>query len=102
MYTGNADYDKKHLKELYDRYGLKIWLTEFAKPSTFSVQDEMNYLSEMLPYLDSSDHIYRYSWFVHRFTHSGSGHGWYLDKAISLMKSDRSELTELGKFYHDF
>jgi len=102
LYSGNAAYDKKFLEDLYQRYGKKIWLTEFAKPSTFSSKDELNYMKEILPYLEASDHIYRYSWFVHRFTHHGSGHGWFLDRAISLMKNDRSELTELGRYYNDF
>ena len=109
------------------RYGKKIWLTEFAKPSTMSSQAELNYMKEILPYLEGSNHIWRYSWFVNRyihltcyynqtlicftyntyfhffrFTHHGSGHGWYLDRAISLLEADKSRLTKLGKYYNGF
>ena len=51
------------------RYGKKIWLTEFAKPSTMSSQAELNYMKEILPYLEGSNHIWRYSWFVNRYIH---------------------------------
>jgi len=102
LYSGNAAYDKKFLENLYHRYGKKIWLTEFAKPSTMSSQAELNYMKEILPYLEGSNHIWRYSWFVNRFTHHGSGHGWYLDRAISLLEADKSRLTKLGKYYNGF
>jgi len=101
-YSGKAEYDRVYLEGLYQRYGKKIWFTEFALPSTKNLEDEMNYMREILSYLESSEAIWRYSWFVQRWPREGSGNGWYLDKVISLLEEDSSALTELGKYYNEF
>ena len=101
-YSGKAEYDRVYLDGLYQRYGKKIWFTEFALPSTTSLEEERNYMEEMLTYLESSEAIWRYSWFVHRWPKDGSGSGWYLDRVISLLDDNQSTLTELGQFYNDF
>ena len=62
----------------------------------------LEYMKAILPYLESSDAIWRYSWFVQRWPVDGGGDGWYLDKAISLLEQDSSTLTELGAFYNNF
>ena len=43
-YSGRADYDINYLNNIYQRYGKKIWFTEFALPSTMNQQDEMEYM----------------------------------------------------------
>ena len=101
-YSGKAEYDRVYLDGLYQRYGKKIWFTEFALPSTKNLEDEMNYMREILPYLESSDAIWRYSWFVQRWPREGSGNVWYLDRVISLLEEDSSALTELGEYYNEF
>ena len=67
------------------------------KSSSFSIFDQA-----VLPYLESSEAIWRYSWFVHRWPVDGSGEGWYLDRVISLMEDQSSTLTQLGRYYNDF
>ena len=104
LYTGAPDYDKRFLTNLYNKYGKKIWFTEFVKPSTRDWREERSYMEEMLPWLENSEAIWRYSWFVHRWPKAAGSwkEGWYLDKAISLMKDNSSALTELGRFYNNF
>jgi len=101
-YSGNAQHDMDYLNNLYQRYGRKIWFTEFAKPSTRDPAKELQYMKDILPYLETSEAIWRYSWFVQRWPKDASGDGWWLDRAISLMEDDSSTLTELGRFYSDF
>ena len=91
-----------HIGDWFVRYGRKIWFTEFAKSSTKDPQEELEYMKAILPFLESSEAIWRYSWFVHRWPVNGSDHGWYLDRAISLLQDDSATLTELGQFYNDF
>lgn len=62
----------------------------------------MDYMKDILPFLESSEAVWKYSWFVQRWPIDGSGNGWYLDRAISLMDDNSATLTELGKFYNDF
>ena len=102
LYTGAPDYDKRFLTNLYNKYGKKIWFTEFAKPSTRDWREERSYMEEMLPWLENSEAIWRYSWFVHRWPKAAIEQGWYLHKAISLMEDNSSTLTELGRFYNNF
>lgn len=101
-YTGSARADQKILTDLYKRYKKKIWFTEFAASKTTNPAKQLKYMKEMLPWLENSHMIHRYSWFTHRFTHKGKGHGWYLDRSISLMKENSQRLTELGRYYNEF
>lgn len=50
-----------YLQQLYDRYGKKIWLTEFACPGSNDVNKQMTYMRELLPQLEAADFVYRYS-----------------------------------------
>merc|ERR1712227_703237 len=54
-YSGNAQHDMDYLNNLYQRHGRKIWFTEFAKPSTKDPAKELQYMKEILPYLETSD-----------------------------------------------
>ena len=101
-YNNKAEWTINFVNGLYERYGKQIWLTEFAMSSTMSLEDEMTYMQEVLPWLETSPAIWRYSWFVHRWPRQGSGEGWYLDRVISLMEEDSNTLTQLGRYYNDF
>merc|ERR1719498_227905 len=69
-YHGNLTGLKRRIEGAFKRYGgRKIWLTEVAitkwgQPPSRSTQDA--YMSELLPYLDSSEHVFRYAWFSSR------------------------------------
>jgi hypothetical protein len=51
-------------------FGLPIWLTEFNCPSD-SVQNELKWMQNVLPVLDSDAQVERYSWFTARSTNTG-------------------------------
>lgn len=51
-----------HLSSRYDRYGYKVWLTEFScgdgaqkKPTV----DHLGFMREVLPMLDAADYVFR-------------------------------------------
>eukprot|EP00658_Telonema_sp_P-2_P033542 TRINITY_DN24599_c0_g1_i1.p1 TRINITY_DN24599_c0_g1~~TRINITY_DN24599_c0_g1_i1.p1 ORF type:complete len:344 (-),score=60.70 TRINITY_DN24599_c0_g1_i1:328-1359(-) len=64
-YSCTATSTLKYLEGLYKRYGKKVWLTEFscgdgadARPTA----DHLQYMKEVLPLLDASPFVFRYSW----------------------------------------
>ena len=90
------------------RFGRKIWFTEFAKPTTRDPEKELVYMKAILPLLEESEAVWRYSWFVQRFVNKhderllGNSSEWYIDKAVSLLEQDSPTLTPLGRFYDEF
>lgn len=55
--TCNAD-----LKQLHERYGYKVWLTEFScgdGAQKRPTQDHLTFMREILPLLDAADFVYR-------------------------------------------
>ena len=94
-----------HLEELYNRYGLKIWLTEFAVCCTHDQSDVINFAKEIIPKLEAADFVHRYSWFSTRIhqknlLRSDSNEDWFLDPDInSLFVNETGELSEIGKLY---
>ena len=73
-YNTKAEWTINFVNGLYERYGKKIWLTEFARSSTMSLEEEMTYMKEILPWLEDSPAVWRYSWFVHRWPKQVSCH----------------------------
>lgn len=69
-YQGNVTKLRRRVSGAVKRYdGRKLWLTEFAitkygDPPSRDAQDA--FMREALPYLDSSDDVYRYAWFTAR------------------------------------
>lgn len=108
QYSGNADNNMEYINGLYQRYGRKIWFTEFAKPSTRDPDKELEYMKAILPMLEDSEAVWRYSWFVQRFVNSAdlkegtNSSEWYIDRAVSLLEEDSPTLTALGKYYDEF
>ena len=87
-----------YLAKLFDRYGLKIWLTEFACPHTMSALKQLDYMSQILPWLEASPYIFRYSWYATRVIDSTG----FVRSSASLLEPDSPTLTELGQFYVAF
>ena len=58
-YSCNADTTMHFLKSLYDRYGKKIWLTEFACPYSADPHRQLHYMRTLLPKLEASPYVYR-------------------------------------------
>ena len=46
---------------------MKIWFTEFAAYREHDEEKVIQYIEELLPLLEHSDFIHRYSWFISRY-----------------------------------
>ncbi|CAM9809445.1 unnamed protein product, partial [Ascophyllum nodosum] len=65
-YACEVRYLNKHM-HVYIKYGLAIWLTEFAcafESTAATEASQAEYLSEALTYLELNPHIFRYAWFT--------------------------------------
>merc|ERR1719481_1551314 len=103
-YRGEVDKVMARLEDLYNRYGRKVWLTEFAKCCTRNVTEVEHFAREIIPRLEEADYVYKYSWFITRFSSdqqehygsfSSSTDDWYLDKVNTLLELDSWHLTNL-------
>ena len=66
--AASADQMMRLLKNYSDRYGgRKIWFTEFAMAKSHDEDAIIEYISDLLPQLEHSDFIHRYSWFISRY-----------------------------------
>jgi len=98
-YHGDADLVMERLELLYQRFGKKIWLTEFAKCCTKDENQVLDFMKEIIPRLEAAEFVYRYSWFITRYNEKNFTGDWYLDSVNSLFQTDSSELSNLGKLY---
>jgi hypothetical protein len=91
------------LKEVYNKYKLPIWITEFApaywsatKPSDnpYSAAQVLAFMQSILPKLEALDYVKRYSWF--------SGDPKSPQMWSSALIDANGNLTELGKWYASY
>jgi len=54
---------KNYLDQVYDNYGLPIWITEFNANKFRTTDVNHQFMDLALPYLESLDYVERYSWF---------------------------------------
>ncbi len=89
-----------HIDNIYNQYGLPIWITEFAvrdgnatipEENQFTDQQVYNFMADVLPELESRSHVERYAWFP-------SGRDNPFVTSSSLFE-DNGELTKLGRLY---
>jgi len=102
-YEGNVDHVMNRLEMLYNRYGKKIWLTEFAVCCTRNENDVINFMKDIIPRLEAADYVYRYSWFITRYNDKsimGQDNEWFLDPINGLFINGTSQLSEVGKLYN--
>eukprot|EP00935_MAST-01C_sp_MAST-1C-sp1_P002368 g2368.t1 len=64
-YSGNAASIIRNANAAWQRYGKKVWLTEFAVGGK-SREVSNNFMMQVLPMLDSAESIHRYAWFATR------------------------------------
>jgi len=106
-YSGNTVHLMTKLEELYDRYGRKIWLTEFAKCCTRNVAKVEEFAMSIIPLLEEAEFVYRYSWFITRYDDESDWYmesedsDWYLDKVNALFLPGSMELSSLGHIYNN-
>ncbi|MFL5748741.1 MAG: glycosyl hydrolase [Niastella sp.] len=91
------------LKEVYNRYKLPIWITEFAPADWNATKPENNpytpaqvlaFMQNILPKLEALDYVKRYSWF--------SGDPKSPQMWSSALIDANGNLTELGKWYANY
>ena len=95
---------------------MKIWFTEFAAYREHDEEKVIQYIEELLPLLEHSDFIHRYSWFISRYygkerkfysfyiyqifqDYDESGWFW-IDPINSLLKFNSSQLSNVGRAYN--
>ncbi|XP_045173776.1 uncharacterized protein LOC123535253 isoform X2 [Mercenaria mercenaria] len=98
IYTCKATKLMRLLTELYDKYKLQIWLTEFACPYDVTVDEQLEFMQAALPLLEESDYVYRYAWYVHRKATPSS----FILPSANLFETGSSTLTRLGQWYNDY
>jgi len=99
VYSCDVDYVMTFLQELYDEFGLRIWLTEVACPFAREADEIKAFMAELLPRLEAADHVARYAWFATRFPTQDWGQYWYLSSENSLLEANLSARTPLGDLY---
>ena len=90
------------LKNYSERYGKKIWLTEFARRNTHNASEVIEFIEEFLPQLEAADYIWRYSWFLTRYYDNpvdDSGNFWIDGRINTLLDFSEPKLTATGSAY---
>ncbi|CAM9199787.1 unnamed protein product [Choristocarpus tenellus] len=94
-YTCEVRYLNKHLHQ-YSKFGIPIWLTEFACGDNASVMTEegqASYLQDALTYLEINPNIYKYAWFTGRGGNDVGVGG------SDLLGAGVGELTAVGQIF---
>ena len=102
VYNCSADYTMAFLKDLYETYGLKIWLTSIACSQERDKQKIKAYMEDVIPMLEAADYVEKYAWFASRFATHVNAEGGFLSGKNSLLELNKSKKTELGDLYMSF
>jgi len=104
MYVGTDDNSFiQTLQNLYNKYHLPIWITEFATAdwnattpgaNAYSPEQVLAFMQRLLPKLEQLDFVKRYSWF--------SGDPKSAQMWSSALIDVNGNLTELGKWYANY
>lgn len=98
-YHGSVDVLQRKVDGAAKLYGRKVWITEIAITlwgSPPSMDDQAAYMKDLLPYLDSSENVFRYVWFTARNPPNGQNGG------SNLLATDGSPtVSALGEIYRD-
>jgi hypothetical protein len=96
--TPNADHNqifnrfKTYLTNVYNTYGLPIWITEFNANPNRNTNVHLEFMKLALPYLDNLSYVERYAWFE-PFPVNGATTG------NANFYDNNNNLTDIGKFY---
>lgn len=85
--------------EMFEKYNKPIWLTEFCAwdGGVGSVDVQMNYMCNVLNYLEQNPKVERYAWFIPRYKTPNTEPYMQL-----LTNAPDIQLTDLGKMYCQF
>ncbi|TKG95490.1 hypothetical protein EYV94_08595 [Puteibacter caeruleilacunae] len=89
-------------KQVYEKYGKPIWITEMAVADWGASIDENRYsreqvlvlMKDLLPKLEELPYVYRYAWFSGGYNADNVG--------TSALFDEDANLTPLGEFYANF
>ena len=94
------------LEAYSNRYGKKLWLTEFAFTKTKNETEVVEFIQEILPMLECANFIERYSWWISRYyddadMQSTWNQWFWISHANSLLdvSGNSSALTVAGLAY---
>jgi len=90
----------QNLVENYKKFGKKIWLTEFAcadQNYDVSMQGQIKFMKEVVPWLDQEDVIEKYAWFSY-FTNEWA-YGITNPNPDAGLVTWNGALSELGRVY---
>ena len=100
-YSGDADHVMKRVKNFSQRYGKQIWLTEFAVNNEHSEEKVINFIESLLPQLEQSEAVFRYSWYYTRYYPDyDDSTSWWIDPINSLLEQNSPTLSKVGKAYN--
>ncbi|EFA78343.1 hypothetical protein PPL_08994 [Heterostelium album PN500] len=85
------------INRLYQATKKPIWLSEFACNGASSYQQVIDFAKELLPQLESSTVVERYSWFIHWCQGCKSS-----DLLYSSLLYDNGTMTPFGVYYSSF
>ena len=100
-YSGGTAGMQDMIDRFYALYGKKIWLTEFSMGgdggiNVASPEVQIASMVQQLEYLEKSDKVFRYSWFVVKGVTNKSP---YIGLIVPKLGYGERELTEVGKVY---
>lgn len=100
-YSGGTGGMQDMIDRFYALYGKKIWLTEFSMGgdggiNVGSPEAQISSMVQQLEYLEKSDKVFRYSWFIAKGTTTRSP---YIGLIVPKNGYGERELTEVGKVY---
>ena len=102
-YSCTPNHTMAYLKSLYDRYGHKVWLTEFScgdSADAKSTAEHVVFMSAILPLLDAADYVDRYSWMSAWDKHALRGLVELNSATGTTSETSSVELTELGRIWN--
>lgn len=99
-YMPNASGTLSFINEFAERYGKKVWLTEFCSwESTETAESQQKSMIDKLKQLELSDNVYRYAWFMLR--QKTNNRTPYYDLMFNKTKNiAEGTLTNLGFAYN--
>ncbi|KAM9999009.1 hypothetical protein ACTFIZ_002558 [Dictyostelium cf. discoideum] len=100
LYYCNADDMINKINNLYQLTKKPVWLTEFACNSPASKESVVTFAQALLPRLENSTQVGRYSWFIPYC--GGCNPGDLLYSSLYNDQSGNKNLTPIGQFYSNF